>query len=267
MARFFSAFLIFALGVSSVAAQDGKPKPRTLRILAVGDSPPFRQEIRNGIRFELPPPEGSVPPIRVQASVLDAEGAEQKSKYEIDDPKEPGLRLRLNNVTSRLTVPGAAVTVNLLDGDSPWHQFKLPEGGDYLLVLFRDPEGKTWKKARSILVSDGGSSYGPGDMRFINVGPVKTGFNIGDQKRFELDPGKTLFQSMGVSEGTPTQVNYQDPKRGWQRLWSSALVQNRGERTTVIVYLADSEKPRRPLKLITLRERAVALPRERVTTP
>ncbi|MDQ8189177.1 hypothetical protein [Roseibacillus persicicus] len=267
MERFTLAIVLFVLGVGFLPAQEKEVPARTLRILAVGDSPPFRQEIRNGIRYELPPPEGSVPPIRVQAAILDAEGAEQKSEYEIDNPKEPGLRLRLNNVTSRLTVPGAALSVTLLDDGTSWHQFQLPEGGDYLLVLFRDPQLKSWGKARSILVPDGGSSFGAGDMRFINVGPVNTAFTIGDRERFELAAGKVLFQTLGVSQGTPAQVMYQDPKRGWQRFWSSALVQNRGERSTIVVYFADGEKPRRPLKLIALRERAVALSKERSTNP
>lgn len=250
-----ASFLGFSFGLS----QEKVVAERALRLLAVGDSPPFRQEIRNGIRYELPPSEGSVPPVRVQVGVLDAEGAEQKSEYELDNPDKPGLALRLNGLTARVTVPGAALTIRLMSEGEVWHRIDLPEGGDYLLILWRDPKEGNWGKARSRLVPDGGTQFRAGDLRFINVGPVATKIVIGEQERFELEPGKVMVRSLGISQGTPSEVAYEDPRKGWRRLWSSALVQNRGERSTIVVYLADGEKPRRPLKLIALRERAVAL--------
>ena len=252
----------FALLVCE-AQEKTKDPPRTLRILAVGDSPPFRQEIRNGIRYELPPPEGSVPPARVQIGVSDEEGKKKQSEVENEDPKKAGLPLRLNDISRQLTVPNAAVTVRLLVEGRSWHSLELPEGGNYLAILWREPKAKSWEKARSILVRDGGSRFAAGTVRFINIGPAAVGFTVGEGERIEVRPGKVAFEALGFSQGTPAQALYQDPKRGWRRFWSSALVQNRGERSTVVVYFADGEKPRRPLKLIALRERAVALPKER----
>lgn len=256
--RFLVISLLCLWSALSVSAQEEAPPPRTLRLLAVGDSPPFRQEIRDGVRHELPPPEGSVPPNRVVISVLDTEGAEKSGEYEVNNPEEPGLRLRLNGVSNRMTVPGSELAVRMQVGESTWHSFKLPEGGDYLAIIWRDPEVKNWSKARSILVKDGGSAFKAGDFRFINVGPVDVGFVIGDGEQFTVSRGKTVVKPLGVSQGTPTKALYRD-RGGWKRLWSSALVQNRGERSTVVVYFADGEKPRRPLKLVALRERAVAL--------
>ena len=259
MSRFVFVVIFLLIGSLISSAQEKPLPPRTLRILPVGDTPPFRQEIRDGIRHELPPPEGSVPPLRVEINAVNQEGLEEKSKYEIANEKEPGLRLRLNDISTRLTLPSGELTVRLQEKGSVWHQFTLPEEGDFLLVLWRDPKVGNWSKARSRLVRDGGQSFRAGDLRFINVGPVATGIVIGEQERFELGAGKVLVKSLGVSPGTPSEVAYRDPKKGWRRLWSSALVQNRGERSTVVVYRADGEKPRRPLKLITMRERAVAL--------
>jgi hypothetical protein len=42
------------------------PKDRKLRIPAVGVLPPFRQAVENGVRREVPPVEGSVPPRNVK---------------------------------------------------------------------------------------------------------------------------------------------------------------------------------------------------------
>lgn len=260
MPRSLLFVFLFSLGLLPSSAEEGALPPRTVRLLAVGDLPPFRQEIRDGVRYELPPPEGSMPPSRIEISALNEDGEEVKSENPAGDPKKPGLKLPLNDISSSLSVPGAALTVRLQAEADTWHQVELPEGGDFLIILWRDPEEGNWAKARSRLVPDGALKFKAGDLRFINVAPVTIGIVIGDQERFELAPGKATLKSLGTSTGTPTEAHYQDRKRGWRRLWSSALVQNRGERSTVIVYRADGEKPRRPLKLIAMRERAVPLP-------
>ena len=263
MSRLLVSLVFLLIGYPICSAQEAKSPPRTLRLLAVGEAPPFRQEIRNGVRYELPPPKGAIPPVRLEVSVFNKEGDKEKSQYEVDNAENPGLRLKLNNVSSRLLVPGSELQVRLLEDGTTWHTVKLPEGGDYLLVLWRDPEVKKWSKARSFLVKDGGANFQAGDLRLINVGPVSVGYEIQDEEQFVVPRGKTVVKSLGVTAGTPTKVSYQDGKGKWRRLWSSALVQNQGERSTVVVYFADGEKPRRPLKLIALRERAVPLPKVR----
>ena len=80
--------LILALLVVSVHAEEApktgdtksdqserKRPPRNLRILPVGESPPYRQEIRDGVRYELPPPPGSVPPMEVSFVASETEKA------------------------------------------------------------------------------------------------------------------------------------------------------------------------------------------------
>ena len=108
---------LFFLGVASSSGQEkALSGGRTLRLLAVGDAPAFSQEIRDGVRHELPPPEGSVPPSRVELSAANSDGEEQKSEYELKSEETPGLRLKLNQVSRRLKVPEAEVVVRLLDG-------------------------------------------------------------------------------------------------------------------------------------------------------
>lgn len=257
-----SFFLLTTLiGALICSAQEEVFPPRTIRLLPVGDAPPFRQEIRDGVRYELAPPEGSVPPVQVEVTAFNEENQEVKLESPKGEESLPSIRLRLNQISSRLTLPGVPLSIRLQDSGSQWHQFEMPAEGDFLVVIWRDPRGRSWGRARSRLVPDGGASFKAGDLRFINVGPVTTGFIIGEQERFELGAGRAVLKSLGTSPGTPTEVVYQDPDRGgWRRLWSSALVQNRGERSTVVIYRADGVKPRRPLKLIAMRERAVPAP-------
>ncbi|MBK1834660.1 hypothetical protein [Roseibacillus ishigakijimensis] len=260
--KFLLSLLLLLVSIPLLPAQEEEGTTRRLRFLPVGDAPPFRQEIRNGVRYELPPPAGSVPPERVQLSWQEEEGPRQEIPLPESQSTGPGLPLRLNHLSPSVEIPAAAGRLHLEAGGD-WHQLALPAGDDLLVVLFRDPEEGTWRKARAVRVPEAPNAFRAGDLRFINVAPAPLRIVIGEQEQFELAAGRTEVKSLGYSQGTPTRVGYQDPRRGWQRLWSSALVQNQGERSTIVVYFADGERPRKPLKLVTLRERAQPLPRQR----
>jgi len=231
--------MLFAAG--DLPAQDPKAAPRKLRLMAVGDPPPFQQEYRDGVRYEREAPAGSIPPRQVELS----------AGVEAGEP----LKLALGETTAPVDVPGEATQVNLMVGGQMWHAVKLPEGGDYLVILLRDPESKKWDKARSILVPEGAGKFDDGDVRFISLTAAALRFEIKGSAAFEVPPGKTITRKLGVVSGVETVGQYRDPEKGWKKLWSSALVQNRGERTTVLVYAADGVKPRQPLKLVASRER------------
>lgn len=241
-----SAFLLTGLAMLAAAAdlpaQDAKAPPRKLRLMAVGDPPPFEQEYRNGVRHELEAPPGSIPPRQVDVS------ASAGSKE--------AVKLTLGQTTAALEVPGGATQVTLQTGGQDWHAVNLPEGGDYLVILLRDPASKKWDKARSILVPEGAGNFDEGDIRFISLTAAPLRFQIKGTAAFEVPAGKTITKKLGVATGAETLAQYRDPEKGWKKLWSSALVQNRGERTTVLVYAADGAKPRQPLKLVALREKS-----------
>jgi hypothetical protein len=245
-----SAFLLTALAVLLAApllqAQDPKAPPRKLRLMTVGDPPPFEQEYRNGVRHEKEAPAGSIPPRLVEVSA----GAEIRGP----------VRLVLGETTAPIEVPGEATRVGLRVGDEVWHEVSLPEGGDYLAILLRDPASKNWDKARSILAPEGSGKFDDGDVRFISLTAAPLRFQIKGSAAFEVAPGKTVTKKLGVTPGIETLAQYRDPQQGWKKLWSSALVQNRGERTTVLVYAADGVKPRQPVKLIALRESTAPAP-------
>ncbi len=246
--------VLFLLGGLPCWAQESAPL-RTVRFIALGDPPPFRQEIRAGVRHELPPPPGSVPPLTMGVQMLNQEGKILPITDAEGTVAQSEVRLRLNQMTPPIFLPEQELTFQLLEGDEVWHSLRLPVKGSFLAVFWRPSKSENWSEIRSRVVPDGKEKFKIGDLRFINVGPVITRFEIKGEEEFELAAGQAKVRSLGTSTGAPTTVSYRDPRRGWRRFWSSALVQNRGERSTVFVYRADGEKPRRPLNLITLRER------------
>lgn len=234
--RWVAFILMVAPGMAP--AQEEPVAERRLRVLAVGDVPPFRQEIRNGVRYELEAPAGSVPPREVEVF---AEGAGKGI-----------LDLKLKQVSGEVVIPGSGLEVSLRDGDKPWHSVKVPEGGDALAVMWRDFKGGTWDRARSVALRDG-PGFAGGEVRFVNICPVAVGVILG-KERFVVEKGAVVKRKVGVVDGIPIYISYSKPRGGSERVYSSAFVQNRGERTTVVIYRADGKEPRKPVKSIILRE-------------
>src|SRR5687767_13204483 len=92
------------------------PVKHTLRILPLGDPPPFIQEVRNGVRYEVPAEEGTIPPRNIALSAVAPKGEEQE--------KFP-MRLRLGVASTPLEFP--------LPADRSL-EAKLETGGTWLKV-------------------------------------------------------------------------------------------------------------------------------------
>ena len=215
--------------------------PRHVRFLALGESPPFRQEVRDNVRYELEPPPGSIPP----REVLLGYGGE----------KSESTPLRLGQLTAALIAPPGAgpLVLSLRDaakGDPPWLRLERPETGDFLILLWRDPKHATWQKVRSLVVPDGAVS---GSVRYINLSPAAVGITLGSEK-LKLEAGKMFGRAVPVGVEQPFEVFLPDTTGALKRLHSGVVVQNPGERTLVLIYLADGVGHRRPLKVTVLRE-------------
>jgi hypothetical protein len=61
------ALVVLALGIAPIFGQGDERKhlDRLLRVLPVGEAPPFMQKIVNGVRQEQAAPKGSIPPREV----------------------------------------------------------------------------------------------------------------------------------------------------------------------------------------------------------
>ena len=235
--------LSFLTLVSAFAEPKAKPS-RQVRFLAVGDSPPFQQEIRGDVRYEIDPPAESIPPRDVVVGF----------GKELTD----AVPLRLGRISPSVKVPAGEGLLALRRKEdaadtAPWLSFQRPESGDFLVFLFRNPAGKNWNEALSLTVPDGAEGAPSGSLRIVNLCPFGVRILWGSEL-IQLQGGKTLLKTAQPGAETPFQILIADAGGKPKRYYSGAVTQNSGERGLVTIYPADGESPRRPVKVSMLRE-------------
>ena len=239
--------LVLSVGAGGEESDKEKRPPRWVRILAVGDSPPYRQEFRDGVAHQVKAPPGSVPPREVTVA-LDEETS-----------KEAGLRL--GAISSPLAVPAGARPLPIFPGkgadlsSKPWQRLNLPEEGHVLAIFWRGHNQKTWDDARHLVLPDDPADFGAGKVRLVNVTPYRVAIAL-DGKKFDLKPGVSMVRAGGNAKGVELRVAVADQEGRLRTIYSSSLVQNRGERANIVIYRADGESPRRPAKVLLHRESA-----------
>lgn len=240
--------LLAVIAASCVGSLWAEPEPtstREVRFLTVGELPTFRQIVTDGVRYEQEPPAGSIPPREVLLGFA-------------QDQAMP-VPLHLGRISPPIKAPagGGELWLRRQDagGDAePWLKLARPEAGDFLVVLWRDAQAGTWDKVHSLVLPDGASSRPAGAVRFVNVSPVDVRVVIGNDK-LVLQAGKSFPRSIPASGEQSFQILLTDRTGNWKPLHSGVITQNRGERSLVLVYRADGESPRRPLKVNVQRER------------
>lgn len=249
------SFLIFLLlGCATCAqGQDSTPvkEKRKVRFLTVGDFPPFRQEIRDGVRYEMPPPPGSLPPAEISIS------QETKSP----DPaasKPASVRLQLGKASETISLPAGTGTMNLLAtgsaaGNEPWLRVPQPESGDFLVVIWRATRAKSWDQPKFIVVPD---KHPAGKLTLLNVSPVTIAVACGSEKLL-IESGKPHDCEMPGDR--PIEFHIGTPTAGteFKKMISMSLEQRQKEHTLAVMCLSDGEEPRQPLKLTLLKSPAV----------
>lgn len=232
------------------APQESEKVPkRSVRLLAVGNAPPFRQEIRDGIRYELPPPPGSLPPRKVML----VRGVEEDSEGAEEGPLELGeLRLQLGRLSATLELREGASQLELRDDQGEtWAKLNCPEKGDFLVLLWRDPKVGIWSRPRMKIVPD---EKEPGKVRFLNVSRFPVAIVVG-QEKVGLRPLQQWRTDLGAERPISFQLGLAAKGGGLQRQFSLALEQSDNESTLVVMSDTDAERARRPLKITRLRER------------
>lgn len=242
--RFFPVLLI----VSTIATAEEKPETseRHVRFLAVGEMPPFRQEIRDGVRYELEPPAGSIPP----REVLLGFGGE----------KTESASLRLGQISAPLKVPaGLGPLILRQPGEkkdaAPWLQLTRPEADDFMVLLWRASAKGAWSEAKSFVLPDGPVAAPAGSVRVVNLAPVEVRIVLGSEKLI-LGAGKTFQRQVPAGAEQPFEILMADATGNLKRLHAGVIMQNSGERSLVLVYRADGEASRRPVKVAVQREPA-----------
>ncbi len=243
---FLSPVLLGAF-ISQILIAKPEPVPeRKVRFLPVGELPPFRQDVRDGVRYELEPPAGSIPPREVVMGFGD-EAAEAAS-------------LRLGRISEPLKVPNGTGPLILKKREAaadaePWLRLTRPEAGDFLVLLWRDGKNGTWEKVNALVLPDDPVSAPAGSVRVINISPYPVRIAMGAEKIL-LEAGKSFKRTVPAGVEQPFQILLADVAGNLKTLHSSVITQNAGERSLVLVFRADGESPRRPVKVSVQREPA-----------
>lgn len=217
---------------------------RSMRLLPLGDMPPYRQEIRDGVAYELEPPAGSIPP----------------RELVMGSGKDPAdlVPMSLGRVTANLKVPSGSGPLALRkkggdDKSEPWISVNRPTEGDFLVLLWRDPEKKTWETPRALVLEDSAEAAPAGSVRVVNVSPVTIAI-VFEGEKIALLAGKSWQRPVATGKDATIQVGAVDASGNLRRVHSGSVFQNAGERTLVAVYKADGVDPRRALKAVVQRE-------------
>lgn len=247
-------FFIVAVLAGGLAAEEGQVKTgRQVRFLALGEMPPFRQEIRDNVRYELEPPAGSIPPREV---LLGFGGNVSEA-----------TSLALGRISAPTKAPPGAGPLSLVRrGDArdakPWLNLVRPESGDFLVLLWRESRQGTWENVNSLVVPDDAVGAPAGSVRFINVSPASVGILWGDEKLI-LGGGKMFRRMVPTGVELTFEVQLPDTTGALKRLHSGAILQPPGERSLVLIYAADGVGHRLPLKVAVQRELAPVAPEKK----
>lgn len=216
-----------------------QPASATLRLMALGELPPFRQEIRDGVRRELDPPEGSIPP-RVLEAALPA--AMEK------DAKAPVFRLQLSMAGQAQKVFPADGKVKLREpGQGEWIEVPCPSGARTLAVLWRP--GDSWSKPKVLALPDIAPDHDPRMFRFVNVAPQSVGVVFGE-KRYQLETLKALSVTLPAgTKGTGVTVLYPDAGGALKPCFSALAEPRAGIATQYFIHRTDGASPRRPVSV------------------
>ena len=224
---------------------------RTLRLLPLGEPPPFRQEVRDGVRYELEQDANSIPPRQVVLT---------------GDKAATPIPLNLRRATAPLAVPtGTAPVVLALPAAGaqaapvPWLSVKLPETGDMLALVWRDP-AKPWSQPRTLVLPDSAAAFPAGKVRIVNLLPAAAAAIFGTE-RVLIPPGKTLLRAVAPGVDLGIQLAFQTATGEFQQFYSSSLLLHPNERAQVLLYRADGENPRQAVKTVIFNEAAPAVAR------
>lgn len=235
-------------GQDEAAAGEKPPsKGRKVRLLAIGDEPLFRADLRDGVLQERELKEGVLPPPEVAART--------GKDSEVSTP------LQLGGLSREMRIPKALTSLRLRDSRQPesktWTNVKLPEGTDPLLVLlWRDPELGKWSRARHVVLRDNLEVAPIGSLRVVNVTGALVALKIaGETETVGLKPGRSVVRRAKAGQPLAVSVAVQQQGGAWLRLFQGDMEPGRTNRSMIIVYRSDGESPRRPANVKLLNER------------
>ena len=231
---------IAAFVILSITASAQEIPLQKLRLLPLGDPPPFRQAVRDGVRYELDAPAGALPPAKV---VL--EGMVTAANV----PTLP-LRMTLGRATTDLSAPQSKVSLSLQKEDGGiWAKVSPHTSGSSLILLWKS--GGSWSDVGHLALDDSQAAHVDYAFHFTNVTAVKMGVILGQEKLL-LEP-KTTFTRI-INKNTDCRIVYVLPGNKVKTCFQSELIGSVGSHQRLIVYPTNSTTSRNPSKVLVMAE-------------
>lgn len=221
----------------SIFAQEASHKH--MRFIPLGDLPPHRETIKNGVRIQFPPAPGTVPPKPTTLAI---------------DPKEGrDVPLRLKEFTGWSSINPTAGGVRIFQGKQiggkAWISSSFSSKSQSLGVLYADHQNKNWFNPKMMLVPDDLSTFPPGSIRFVNVSHCSALVRFGNEKADVIAPGKVLLKKLKQGNH-PVLVGYLAPSKNNARevIFQNELMMKPKQRIQAFFYQARGKNPRKAVK-------------------
>jgi hypothetical protein len=238
---------LFWLCLAGAAYSQPETAKHSLRILAIGDPPPFVQQVRDGVRYEVPPPPEMIPPRNL---VLPVPAKDNK----IEKAEPLSTRLRLSQISTPMVMPmpeSKQVTLKT-DTGSPWLDIPLQQSPATLAIVWRG--GKDWKTPKVITLPDDAHANASGNVNFSNVSPFPIGVTFRGEN-IRLNPGMSYSRNVSGSSSTPLEISYFTANGTPKKFHSASIEGMNGISSRLVIYQSDAKNPRNPIKVLQLEER------------
>ena len=241
------AFSLFVASILSPFAM-GEQAVHHLRLLAVGDPPPFVQEVRDGVRYEVAAAAGTIPPRELRVPLPKPGGAP-------GEVSEVPLRLRLGQPSQPLELPGkgmSRVRLQMPDG-ARWLETPVSSSPATLAVVWRN--GTNWDRDASVLaLPDDAAARAEGNIHLTNLTSAPMAVAIGMEK-LRLEPGRTLTRKVRPgSAAVPLEVQYPTADGRLQVCHSAMLEPLPGHFQRLLIHAADGRNARIPVRVFAVEE-------------
>lgn len=233
----------FLTACFSASAQDSPA--HSFRILPVGDPPPFVQEVRDGVRYEVAAKKGSLPPRELKAPCIDPKSSED---IQVIQP-------RLGRISSPFLLPIVEEKKRLSlisDEGHRWLNLGTKPGGESLVLAWR--AGKYWDQVSYLEIPQERLNKQAASVHFANLTSLPVGIIFG-QERIRLESGKTFTRSLAINS-PPVNLEVLAPRGDGEltSIFSNQIEPIAPSFRVVAVYVADGVKPRIPIKVLHVEE-------------
>ncbi|MGC6466561.1 MAG: hypothetical protein ACON38_15845 [Akkermansiaceae bacterium] len=236
MKRLLLTLLFVPLAVS---AQNQR---KYVRFIPLGELPPWKEELIDGVRVQQEAPPGAIVPKSI--AIPDGE----------DDVRRVDLNLR--QPTKLMAFSEGTTALRLYKGEqatgTPWLSSPMPTSKHSYGILFRDNANMTWDSPKLMMLRDDAQALPAGSIRFVNVSDHKTIIKVG-KKSEVIQPGKSLVKEL--KEGAnPILAGYYEKDGRVVMIFQNTVRLLKGQRVQAFFFKGQGVKPRTGVKFLSFPE-------------